>query len=392
MRTVLCFLFSALALGAHACLWDRDAVREEAQENGSILAVLMGQAPRHPALYYEMRLERVEQALGENPDWALYDDAAVAHAKLGSLERALELTRRKIALLDASRPSPETQTHRARALANEATFLMMRALKAPPRVDTLPDLRAALDRVDEAVRSSPNDSFEGEWGQRWVLEWLIAYRGGQRQDLPPLSEFVTRRATEQGKTSSQIARAMETLIRRGEMATLPDIYMILARHLETERLESLGWVAEWRARALYRSGAYPLDPSVATELSKEGPPSHLSPRRISLLKNDYERLSSEIKRWQTDREAFMLARLREGRHPDTDPNFWTDSPESPVLALSEEGSGRPAWSPNWLIVPVLLLLIGLALSILRWVFRGLGRRASAPKHVSPPRHEACDRN
>ncbi len=44
---------------------------------------------------------------------------------------------------------------------------------------------------------------------------------------------------------------------------------------------------------------------------------------------EYRRLREEAEEYQAKRTAFMMARLQQGRHPDTDPTFWQGWKEPP---------------------------------------------------------------
>jgi hypothetical protein len=44
-------------------------------------------------------------------------------------------------------------------------------------------------------------------------------------------------------------------------------------------------------------------------------------------------LRAAADRWQAQRTAFMVARLKTGRHPDTDPSFWNGWQDTPLPPL-----------------------------------------------------------
>jgi hypothetical protein len=52
-----------------------------------------------------------------------------------------------------------------------------------------------------------------------------------------------------------------------------------------------------------------------------------------LLDPAFVKLRAEADLWQAARTAFMMKRLKEGRHPDTDPHFWDGYTERPAPTL-----------------------------------------------------------
>lgn len=55
-----------------------------------------------------------------------------------------------------------------------------------------------------------------------------------------------------------------------------------------------------------------------------------------LLDPAYARLRAEADAWHAARTAFLLRRMQEGRHPDTDPSFWDGYTEPPAPGLPRE--------------------------------------------------------
>ena len=55
-----------------------------------------------------------------------------------------------------------------------------------------------------------------------------------------------------------------------------------------------------------------------------------------LLGPAYKKLRAEADSWQATRTAFMMARLKQGRHPDTDPTFWNGYKEAPAPSLPSQ--------------------------------------------------------
>lgn len=101
-----------LAGQTFACLWDRDTLAEEAKGRRDVVRVIIGWFDRYPPDYYQTRLGRVTRELQSAPsNLGLYDDAAVACARLGRSSEAIDWMAKKKAILEffqrhSSRYSP----------------------------------------------------------------------------------------------------------------------------------------------------------------------------------------------------------------------------------------------------------------------------------------------
>ena len=74
----------------NGCGWDRDTLAREASGFPGITEIITGRFERPPALFYEMRLERVARKLESDPDnLGLYDDACVACDRLNRQDEAI---------------------------------------------------------------------------------------------------------------------------------------------------------------------------------------------------------------------------------------------------------------------------------------------------------------
>jgi hypothetical protein len=88
----------------------------------------------------------------------------------------------------------------------------------------------------------------------------------------------------------------------------------------------------------------------------------------------FAKLRAEADAWQAARTAFMMSRLKEGRHPDTDPRFWEGYTERPAPGLPRTTPqyGFSAWPdsrrstrrPPGAVVTVAVLAAGLIAGLL----------------------------
>lgn len=97
---------------------------------------------------------------------------------------------------------------------------------------------------------------------------------------------------------------------------------------------------------------------------------------------EFDRLRAEADAWKARRDAFMLPKLRAGRHSDTDPTFWQGWNDGPPIQLSHHwiaetfGAAIPwTWvTLGFVVVGIVLAgaLASLALILragLRWIVR-----------------------
>ena len=80
-----------------------------------------------------------------------------------------------------------------------------------------------------------------------------------------------------------------------------------------------------------------------------------------LLDSAFVKLRAEADAWQAARTAFMTGRLKEGRHPDTDRDFWDGyterpAPGLPAISVPEHYNARLEIRHKWLS---LLTIIGI---------------------------------
>src|SRR6185312_8181540 len=76
-----------------------------------------------------------------------------------------------------------------------------------------------------------------------------------------------------------------------------------------------------------------------------------------LLKSAFLDLRAEADAWQKARTAFMTERLKAGRHPDTDSNFWVGYKEQPAPSLPTQSVPAAAEARRALHVQLTLVLL-----------------------------------
>lgn len=375
-----------------ACLWDRDTPREEAIGMPEVVAVLTGRFERNPPKYYEMRLARIERQLRNDPiDLAAYDDAGVACDRLGMSEEAIEWMARKRLELNKRDPShPEIREQLYRYHANLGTFMVHRWIRQGADRMNIDELKLACDEIVKALEINPNAHFGREKYQLKAMRWLIdPPQIDSFQPLPNLLGWsfgdMYGEITEP-EEAAEAVRGLAGLIVLGNAWESVDIFHALNIALQRDSVgfsrgrdggrNSLAYFAWLRCNELVDSGRGSLLPGAPTgNILKELLPQPGFVNGELLLDPAFKRLRGEAEEWHQARVSFLSRRLEEGRHPDTDPNFWegfiaTPAPELPSISLPEAydaWQGRRIMLVWCVIVGVPVLLVGWGIGA--WIWR-----------------------
>ncbi len=343
-------LLLGLPLSVVACLWDRDTPADEARGLPEVVAVLTGRFERNPPLFYEMRLARVADHLQSHPeDLAAYDDAGVACDRLGRGDEAISWMEKKRAQLDgldARRPEVKEQFYRYHA--NLGTFLVHRWVRQGSDRARIGEVKAARDEIATALKINPNAHFGREKYQLRVLEWIIdPPRVEAGQSLPNLLGWsfddIYGQETDP-KEADDAVRGLTGLIVLGNAWESVDVFHALNVALQRDSLgfergreggrNTLAYLAWLRCRELIDAGKGSMLPDAPRgEALKAILPKPDFVEAEKLLDPAFMKLRTEADAWQTARAAFMTARLKEGRHPDTDRDFWDGYAERPAPGL-----------------------------------------------------------
>ncbi len=344
-------LLLALPLSVAACLWDRDTPANEAKGMPEVVAVLTGRFERNPALLYEMRLKRVSAHLQSHPeDLAAYDDAGVACDRLGRGDEAIAWMEKKRARLDQLDAAiPDVKDQRYRYHANLGTFLVHRWVRQGSDRSKIDEVKAARDEIARALEINPNAHFGREKYQLQVLNWIVKPPGPAeyRDDLPNLLGWdindIYGQNTEP-KEADAVVRGLAGLVVLGNAWESVDIFHALSIALQRDSLgytrgreggrNTLAYFAWLRCRELIDAGKGSMLPS-----APKGEALKNLLRRPDfvqaelLLDPAFVKLRAEADAWHAARTAFMMKRLNEGRHPDSDPGFWNGYTEKPAPRL-----------------------------------------------------------
>lgn len=385
-RTILGLLCTlALLPAAYACLNDRDsdALAEEARQLPEMVQILTGRFERNPHRYYEMRLARVTKELQKNPNQlALYDDAAVAAERLHNSDEAIAWMAKKKARMGSSDKEATYRYH-----ANLGTFLAHRWIGRKDRWTRLSEMQEAHDHIARAVEIKPDAHFNRERYQLQVMKWILT---NPKKTLKPLSNYL-------GEDTDPVRQAegLSGLVVLGAAWESVDVMDALAASLVRQGHRKLALMAGHRRDEILDAGRHSMVYPVVSEYEWENERSLLKGEdfipegRATVpegVKAKFTELRHEADAWQKERLAYMEARFAQGRHPDTDPNFWNDwKPENPPsLAIPGEEEAkweeerRARWNRNfpWIALSVVSGILALIITGICFLVRWLKRRAA----------------
>lgn len=381
----------------NACFWDRDTLAMEAENYPGITEIITGRFDRRPPLYYEMRLARVEAALGSDPDLLeLYDDAAVACDRLGRHDEAIAwMTRKRAAMDRLAAAGEELGDHEYRYLANLGTMHIHRWLAGGADRGDMSDVERSRALIAGAIEINADAHFGRERYQLLAIEWIAAGCSQQEREWhePTLLEQIPKynnprhRGYRDRLAQLGYADAVEGLtglIVLGNAWESVDVYYALMVALHSEEHSVLVLLCQMRIEELIADGRRSLAPGFDHERYEnhgrpgdrpyyaDVPAGYAEQVGYSYYPAAREEAEARAQR----REAYMLERLERGEHPDTHPDFWSAWQET------TSPPAMPSWIYNSMsvvtVVASLLILTVVALLlvvVLRLIWRSLRRVA-----------------
>jgi hypothetical protein len=400
MRSLLPILVVLACAASPLCagLWDRDRPATLPDPYDAIT----GHFDRLPEVYYTARERRLASQLAGLPENPLtdaeidrvmsalpvIDDAAVAAIRRGDYSRAIVLLDQEARLADAIRPTRTAHAREAarRASANKAACLQYRWR----RDHEASDLRHARDLLAEILAEERHNS-DAQWSLT-EIEWLLApptWQSGADPVFPNLlglRDASFRGALDDSALArNNVAGCLPFLLRRivyeDGWRDLDVMYAYsLALALTGRGEEAL--FAWFRIVELIDLGAatHVADAPDATPLKR------IMGKHVENVANREraESLYAELRRqsdaWTESRATYVVEQVQLGRHPDTDPTFWSGwTPDGPPKPGHPEEPEDPAVSTMLLVgglgglVVVMLLILGFSVFI--------GRRSAPAPNV-----------
>jgi len=341
------------------CLNDRDSLYDEL--NGGVpdaMRVAVGWFPVHTPLYYQMRIAQSSTILHRHPEWLdLYDDIAVAFDRLGDDVHAIKMIEQKRVYMEAHGIKPKQSAELPKGLvtrfdivesskepwyryyANLGTFWAHRWFHAGmPQGKKDEWLGRAEEDIAKAVKLNPLAHGLREYAQLEAIRWVRF-----REPVQTLYEFSLPHFDDKSNATA----ALCGLVELGGAWESPDVFHAIAFSLAENQHQTAYFVFQ---RVL--------------ELQKQGKRS-LTGRDLvwrdynfddSAIKRDFLNLRYAAEAYRKDLASYETQKLTLGKHPDTDPDFWSDYREP---AFPDYG-WRPLWQrvlshPEWIIGALVLL-------------------------------------
>lgn len=351
MKYVL-LLLALCASPLSACLWDTDTLAEESAGLPEVKVVIVGGFARNPDLYYEMRLERVSKLLkDDHNNLDAYDDAGVSCDRLGRDEEAIEWMAKKLKAMERMGYSASAQpNHRYRYLANLGTFHAHRWFHNGADRERLDDLTKARDLIAQALQENPDAHFGREKYQLMFIDWALSNPKYYTYDEQALAEAAGHRSgwvpnflsIGDGDEHDVLFRTRDNaglknigledavagisgLITLGAAWESVDAFYALALALQAEGKSAFAYFAMLRVEELLAEGRtsgvrdVPVDVFDSEDLTRMG---YNLTKDAKATAIEFHELRQQSDRWQESRLNYMLPLLKEGRHPDTDNDFW----------------------------------------------------------------------
>lgn len=332
MRLRLGFLGFVAAVGsAQACLWDTDTLQAETQHFPDVVQTIIGWFPRNPPVYYQLRIDRRLRDIDANPrDLNAYDDLAVAYARLGEEQEGLAYLKQQRSVLESlPQSSPDVIEHWYHYWANRGTLLAHDWIHKGHSAEEIKELREAEQCIQKALKLNPNAHFGRERVQLQVMKWLdeITIHPDADNNLGRyLAEETKLGDTYQNHRefdkTMNVVKGLDGLVVLGAAWESYDIYQAIAFLMSWAGKGRIATLAMSRCRELMEGGKHSLNPRGAggTHLFllwntnrelQPGEEAEFAKARQSAEQENQRRLE------------YMMPLLKAGRHPDTDPTFWT---------------------------------------------------------------------
>lgn len=375
MRTRGVILGLLLAAVASACLWDMDTLSVEARGMPTVVDAIVGRFERNPPLYYEMRLERVESEiarLANVPD--LYDDAAVACDRLGRGDEALDWMEKKRTILDALDPQHKRHEDWYRYYANVGTVRVHRWARNGMKSTEMDELKQSIGEIEKAIEINPDAHFGREFVQLAMMKAILIYR---RDGALAAHEFV--RQTLASRDNEMVAEGLVGLIHLGNAWESVDVFTKLSDRATIRGSQSIRVLAARRADELVKSGKTSVFGEDRVLVMLGDPSLNTGGQTTKELEGAYKALRMNADEYHRNRTEFMMARLRSGRHPDTDPNFWDGYIETERVNLRQF---EPFIPRKWLLSRntwvVLTIVVVSSPFVALYIFRRRKEKAKLP--------------
>lgn len=322
MRNLLLLIISICCVNVFACLNDSDT-RTQILSKKDPESILLGLFFRYPDEYYQARIDRLNAVrLDGKLTFPQYDDLAVAFERLGDTDKALEVINQKEDLMmKVSQDDPRLQVEGFEypanltayeymtytTFANKGTFMAHKWLNEGRKKEDFPQAEKAIEYLKKSVEVNPDAHSGREWVQIDILAWIMAqtkHHTGKYRDL--------------NHDRDKAVEGLLGLIELGSAWNSIDVYRMINQTSLDPIVDDL---SERRAQQLLKEGKKPLFWMAYT-------PSAGSPEGQLRVDDAYlesvEKAYQDSERINKEFQDYVLAGIKDGKHPDTDPNFFEE--------------------------------------------------------------------
>jgi len=332
-RKILVAVAMTLATASFACMWDRDTLAAEAKGHMDFVGAVTGRFDRNPPLYYEMRLQRVAAEIKAHPDrLGLYDDAGVAAERLEKYDEAIQwMARKKAAMKPLDMNDQASKDAWYRYYSNLGTFISYDLFAPIKTKEHIARLNQAIDLLKKGLKINPNAHFGREIYQVDLIDWVRDVKTGIATD-----QFWPTGAGD-GASKADKEKAITGLcglVQLGRAWKSVDVFRGIRNLCSEAGNAYLADLADLRAKELEMSGEKSIFKREEGDGDFEKFPMWMpEPDQRAFDEKEFRRLRTEADQIADKRAAFMVARMKQGKHPDTDPDFWNgyQTPDPQVI-------------------------------------------------------------
>jgi tetratricopeptide (TPR) repeat protein len=358
---------------AAACLWDYDTLKQERTRFPSTLELITGKFLRHSKEFYEWRIQdRLYKLAADPTNLGYHDDLAVAYQKTGQHAKAVE------AILAKEKISPGLYE----TYSNLGTFHILAG-----------DLEKGLPYIDKALAINPDAHFGRERYQKWLVEYAIAQRRGDKAQFPLRSssgvsgaervpegfhEFLRQRLGKHRLTDADLRQAVKGILGMMRFANhdnplllevLGDVLLHDSPEIDAKQLAARAYLkASYEVKDPAAQQAYRHFAEQALKMQLRHPQTS-DELKLPELEAEFAAELADANQWYEELKSREIGWIRDGK--DADAEFESLYSEDPV-ALGEPPDVAPPLGRNVAVGAGLAAILLVGFVGLRWLRRPAG--------------------
>ncbi len=353
-----------LAGHANACYNDSDTYLTELRDNLDVTNAIIGRFTIYPPEYYEKRIQIQKAILAKDPNnLDAYDNISVAYDRVGRGNDAIRWIEEKRKHLGMN-----SGNHLYTTEANEGTFYIVRWLRGHKEGD-LTDAQKAEKYVEKALEYNPNGHFGREFSQLYCIRAIL--QCGAKSDwethfTASLLQVADKEHIDRKKLRYGIAGMMVL----GAAWNSPMFIQAVGQLVPEE--PQIGNLCKEKLRFLQ---GHTIGDSEADLTEKY--PIHVERAFHGAVDGVVDMLLRNGVDFQASQEAFVQTRLKQGKHTDTDKDFWNGYEPTPPVPTQTWASST-VFSRAWTYILndfimgggcCLLIPVGIVFLVVRSIVR-----------------------